>query len=335
MAPIHRATIPRLSPVAPVGLAIPRARGADTYYLETVATELLSHPVDGALAASIVSSHLDSIASPRDRRTLANALDLFANVASGGKCAAAALPWWRLQPFMVVVVRREIADQSCAPSTLRRVLSSCREVFRRCHQRGLINDATLRDLVDASRHPEPPRAATVLSADQCAALLATCAGPDMVDLRDGAVLALLLAKLKPAEVIALNLQDWDGSRRTLRVQGSRARTITPSGHHADFLYAWVARRGPLPGPLILPLLRGGRPAKPRRMSQDTLRSIVHTRCLRAGLPRLSPRDLRRTALARAVADGWSPTEVAASAGLYDAKGLRAHRRHDRDRKTQG
>lgn len=318
--PIHGSIAPLHPPV----------RRADTVWLEDIARELLAHPLDTALAAGIVQSYLDALPSPMSRRTLASALDLFASTASGDRCAATELPWWRLLPHMVVVVRHEITDRSRAHSTSRRIMSACRSVFQLCHDRGLIDAARLRDLVDAARSREPPElVGRVLSSAETDRLLTSCSGGDMLALRDGVVLALLLAHLQPREVIDLAIEDWSTTARTLHIRGRHERTITLSARHAELLDAWLERRGQGPGPLLIPLLRGRRRGAGRKLSLDTVRAIVRARSVRAGLRRLSPRDLRRSALVRAFEEGWSPTEVAASAGLSDAKGLRAHRRRAR------
>ena len=57
--------------------------------------------------------------------------------------------------------------------------------------------------------------------------------------------------------------------------------------------AWVKERGGEPGPLLTPVDAIGR-ITIRRLSDQSMYQICKKLCARAGIPRFSPHDLRRT-----------------------------------------
>lgn len=137
------------------------------------------------------------------------------------------------------------------------------------------------------------------------------------------MLVLLVALVRPDEIPKLGRDDWDPAKGTLRVPGARARTLVLEPRHAGMLQEWMRRRGTEPGPLVPPLYRGQRSGARRSLTATTIRDLTRARAQAVGLRRITPRDLHRAALALALADGLSPEEVAAKAGLHDANGLRA------------
>jgi integrase len=62
------------------------------------------------------------------------------------------------------------------------------------------------------------------------------------------------------------------------------------------LEAWLARRGVAAGPLYNPVNKGGR-IEIRRLSEQAIYVACHKRASEAGLPPVSPEDLRRSLLA--------------------------------------
>lgn len=76
---------------------------------------------------------------------------------------------------------------------------------------------------------------------------------------------------------------------------------------------WLEARGDEPGPLLLPIRRGGAIQR-RRTTANTLRDALVRRVKRAGLDPLRPHDARRTLVSTLLDRGVDLTTVADVAG---------------------
>ncbi len=102
---------------------------------------------------------------------------------------------------------------------------------------------------------------------------------------------------------------------------------------AQALEDWIGARGERPGKLFLPINKGGH-VSGVRMSDQAVYKLLNKRREQAGLPPLSPHDLRRTwvgDLLDAGADISSVQKLAghaspATTARYDRRGRRALRR---------
>jgi integrase/recombinase XerC len=147
-----------------------------------------------------------------------------------------------------------------------------------------------------SRLPE------VLRADQATELMNRMAvhadEGDPLARRDVAMLELLYATgIRVGELVGLDIDDVDDSRRTLRVfgKGSKERTV-PYGVPAErALHAWLLEGRPeLVRPGSGPALFLG--ARGRRIDQRAVRTLVHEQVSGVdGAPDLGPHGLRHTA----------------------------------------
>ena len=158
--------------------------------------------------------------------------------------------------------------------------------------------------------------------------------------RDAALLAVMSrGGLRRAEVVALDIDDFsetDGGQGTLVVEGKgRKQRLVPLANGAlAALQAWVSLRGEEPGPLFLPVTKGGVIGSKRMTTQaiyNTLRRVAK----RAGVADFSPHDLRRTAGSEmldagadlaVVADILGHSSVDVTRRSYDRRGERAARK---------
>jgi integrase/recombinase XerC len=164
----------------------------------------------------------------------------------------------------------------------------------------------------------------VLRVDEAAALMTLEPGadvPEPVALRDRLIVELLYGSgIRVSELVGLDVDDIDRSRRVIRVlgKGAKERTV-PYGLPADqALDAWLARGRPAllgagAGAALLVGVRG------KRIDPRTVRSIVHRRAAAVdGAPDLGPHGLRHTAathLLEGGADLRSVQEVLGHASL--------------------
>ena len=115
--------------------------------------------------------------------------------------------------------------------------------------------------------------------------------------RDAAIVALLYScGLRRAEFVALDLADYDVEEGTLIVRGKRnkERLAHVVEGAKDALEDWLVSRGPEPGPLFLPVRKGGH-IKEGRLTTQAIYYILIERAERGKISKeLSPHDFRRT-----------------------------------------
>ncbi len=182
------------------------------------------------------------------------------------------------------------------PATLGRKLAAIRSLYRYLRQNGQVEldpSAELR----APRRPE--RLPRPLSVDDCETLVENEAGApaDERGLRDRAIVELLYgAGLRVGELVALDIRDVDLRGREVRVwgTGSKERIVPLPAAAREAIDAYLATRrgaGYQREPLFRALAnRGG-----GRLSQRSVRRILHARARRAGLAgRIHPHRLRHS-----------------------------------------
>lgn len=297
-------------------------------------------------ASAVVVTHADQnpaliyLASlgPSSRRTMRGALDTIARLVSGGEATAETLPWHTLRRQHTAAVRAALASRY-GVRTANRMLAALRGVLREAVELGLMDAESFQR---ASRiktiRGKPAPAGRALEREELRALFASCVGGDAaasIDVRDAALLAVLYgAGLRRAEVVQLDVGDLAMESGALVVHGKgnkvRLAYVPESGQR--LLTAWLSRRGPDLGPLLLPVQKDGVLVS-RRLTEGAIYKILERRARVAGVPHFSPHDCRRTFigdLLDAGADMSTVKELAGHASIettarYDRRGERAKR----------
>lgn len=198
-----------------------------------------------------------------------------------------------------------LSSHGRARSTIARRAASARAFTAWCARRGL----TPSDPGDRLGSPQVSRTLpTVLDADEATRLMdhATVAADDgaAVAARDRAILEVLYATgIRVAELCAIDLDDIDGHRRTVRVRGKGDKErVVPFGMPAgEAIDEWRAARTELAGPSSGPALFLG--VRGRRIDPRTVRAVVHRLAAEAGVPDLAPHGLRHTAATHVLEGG--------------------------------
>ena len=129
-----------------------------------------------------------------------------------------------------------------AKTTIARRLASLRSFFRYCAREKLVNSNPAKAL----RTPRTGRKLpSFLTAQQTVTLVEAPPSDEPLGLRDRAMLETMYsAGLRVAELVGLNLSDWDQDANVLRVRGKgRKERIAPVGRHASAaLHEWLAVR---------------------------------------------------------------------------------------------
>ena len=129
-----------------------------------------------------------------------------------------------------------------AKTTIARRLASLRSFFRYCAREKLVNSNPAKAL----RTPRTGRKLpSFLTAQQTVTLVEAPPSDEPSGLRDRAMLETMYsAGLRVAELVGLNVSDWDQDANVLRVRGKgRKERIAPVGRHASAaLHEWLAVR---------------------------------------------------------------------------------------------
>lgn len=242
--------------------------------------------------------YLSQLGSDAGRRTMRGALERIARLLSGGRATADTLDWAALRFQHTAAVRATLA-RDYKPATANKMLSALRGVLQAAWRLGQMTaeDYQRAAAVRGVRGETLPsgRAATQ---GEIVALLDVCANdPTPAGARDGALLAVMYgAGPRRAEIVGLDVADYDPAtgRLLLRGKGNKERVAFATNGAGDALADWLAVRGDDPGPLFLPVNKGGRIVHGQRVTAQAIYNLLRKRCQEAGIKPLSPHDLRRT-----------------------------------------
>jgi site-specific recombinase XerD len=291
-------------------------------------------PADRHPAAVYVAS-----LAPGSRRTMRQALDVMAALLTSGQADAATLDWSALRYQHTQAVRAALAERY-KPATANKMLAALRGVLREAWRLGCVSAEDFHRAADL----QPVRGSTLprgraLTAGELRALFAAVADDarPVTRARDAALLAVLYgAGLRRAEVVALDVTDYDPASGALTVRhgkGRKGRLMHATNGASDALAAWLTVRGTEPGPLFLPVDKAGRIAL-RRLTPESVFDRLDHLAQRAGVSRFSPHDCRRSFISDLLDNGADLAVVQAMAGhtnpattaRYDRRGERAKQR---------
>lgn len=232
-------------------------------------------------------------------RAMRSALELTADLLSAGACDAWSLPWPQLRYQHLAALRAWLAEHRSA-STANKTLSAVRGVLKTAWRMGQMEtDDYMRtkDVRNVEEARPDAAAGRALSTGELSALLEVCADdPTPAGPRDAAILGLgVLAGLRRAEIVNLQIQDYDSEKAVLWVRGkrNRVRTVPLALGLADAIEDWLHERGRAAGPLFTRILKSGA-VKPNGLSTVAIYRIVEKRSQQAYVKPFTPHDMRRT-----------------------------------------
>jgi site-specific recombinase XerD len=240
--------------------------------------------------------YLASLA-PGSRRTMAQALRDVASLGSDTPIDPRDFPWWLVRHPHAAAIRAALAERHQA-ATANKMLAALRGVLKAAWRLGLMSGEDYQRAIDvpAVQATTLPRG-RALDAGEIRALFAACADDrSPAGRRDAALCAVLYgAGLRRSEAAALERDDLDTASGQLKVRGKgnkeRLAYLSQGGRQA--LDEWLLARGAQPGPLFVPIRKGGILVF-RRMSEQAVYNLLAKRARQAGLAHLSPHDLRRS-----------------------------------------
>ena len=251
------------------------------------------------------------------RRTVAQSLGVLARMIGGEEAQASSIRWHALTRKDTVSLRVRLRGEF-APATANKILSVLRGVLRAARDQGLMTErdfqaAASLDGFKMAMGAEP----TVAVTDDVVGRLRGACGADAGGLRDRALLELFLCTgMRRAEAAHLDIADYGTKTRVLVVRGERPeyhREVVLGPIAGGALDAWLQVRARTPGPLLLPVDRGGI-IRFRRLTEQAIYDIFARLGRVAGCPGVTLRDLRRAFVVSLARMGRSLDEVRAMAG---------------------
>lgn len=240
------------------------------------------------------------------RRTMRGALDTIAGLVSDGQADAETLPWARLRFQHTTAIRSRLAE-TYAPATANKMLSALRGALKAAWRLGQMDAESYHRAVDIEAVTgQTLPAGRYVTPGERAALLDVCANDQTpAGARDAGIIGLLYScGLRRAELVGLDLADFDAEVETLKVRGKRRkeRLVYPANGAILALADWLTIRGDEPGALFWPIRKGGH-VKRGRLTTQAVYHILTVRAAQGGVKELSPHDLRRTFVSDLLAAG--------------------------------
>jgi len=231
------------------------------------------------------------------RRTMREALAKLADWASDGESGPHEFSWHLLGIEETTALRTRLIA-ALAPATTNKHLAALRGVLKQCWRQGQMTAAAYESAIKLPpARGDSPRKPKKLGPIELLQLQATCRRDGSpAGARDEALFALLYgANLRRSEAVALQLTDYNMTTGQLTVGDSehqRRRRLTANDDARQALERWIVVRGSERGPLFNPVNKGGRIER-RGLSEQAIYVACQKRAAEAGLPPMSPEDLRR------------------------------------------
>lgn len=266
---------------------------------------------------------------------MAAALDTIARIASEDPTIdRLGFNWADLTFAETSAIRAELASRY-APATANKMLSALRGTLKNAWRLNLMDVETYQRAADLKRVTgQTIPAGRAVAGDELTILLATC-GDGPAGARDAAIIGLMYSGLRRAEVINLNLADYNQVGNEVKVRGKRHKErrvpLMPGVDKA--LVAWLKVRGEWGGPLFVNIRRGGH-LQQQRLTTGAINHLLSKLVGRAGVITVTPHDFRRSLISDLLDAGADIATVADLVGhtnvqttrRYDRRGERARRR---------
>jgi site-specific recombinase XerD len=257
------------------------------------------------------------------RKSMLLGLRVMAELLTGNRDALA-VDWSQVRYQHAAALRAKLIEHY-APASVNLFLSALKGTLKEAWRLGLMSAEDYARATDLKNVPgQNIPAGRELASEEVAALMTDCENdPGLPGIRDAAIISLMYTcGLRRAEVITLDLDDYDPESGRLAILGKRMKERTGYLNQgaADAMADWLAVRGAEPGPLFLAIRRGrsthtqGVLTAGRRMTDQAVYHILANRAKRAGVFHFSPHDMRRTFVSDLLDAGADIATVSKMAG---------------------
>lgn len=227
--------------------------------------------------------------------------------------------WADLRAEHTKAIRAQLAEKY-SPATVNQALAALRGVLSQAEDLNQIGADDMRKAtkIKAVKGETLP-AGRELTMGEILALAQACrADKSPLGARDAAVIGVLYTcGLRRAELVALELADFDPATGKLTIQsgkGRKARELYASNGGLAALTAWIEIRGQESGPLFLEIRKGGHIQHGASLTAQAVYNLLKERGEQAHVKKFSPHDFRRTFISQLLAKGVDIATVAKMAG---------------------
>lgn len=236
---------------------------------------------------------------PVGRRGMRRALNLIAEIASGGSQTALTLPWQELRYQHTAAIASALIERGYRPATVNQALSGLRSVLYHAWKLGLMASEDYQRARDVkNRRAEVLPRGRALDKEELKTLIQNCQNENSpAGTRDVALIGVMYGTgLRRSEVVKLEFKDYKSSTGGLTIRGAKGgkdRLVYVKGGAAKALTGWLTLRGEAAGPLFCPIHKSGK-LRIELMTDQAIMKILKKRGLQSALEPFSPHDLRRT-----------------------------------------
>lgn len=236
---------------------------------------------------------------PVGRRGMLRALNLIAEIASGGKQTALTLPWQQLRYQHTAAIAAALVERGYRPATVNQALSGLRSVLYHAWKLGIMESEDYQRARDVkNKRAETLPRGRALAKDELKTLITNCQSENSpADTRDAALIGVMYGTgLRRSEVVKLELKDYKPLTGALTIRGAKGgkdRIVYVKGGAAKTLTGWLLLRSDRVGALFCPVHKSGK-VRIERMTDQAILKILKKRGFEAHLEPFSPHDLRRT-----------------------------------------
>lgn len=244
--------------------------------------------------------------------------------------------WTKIDRAQYGALRAFVAAKY-APATANRILAAVRGVLYECVRAETLTRDRYDRVVD---HPTIPgstimRGRSATDAELRDLVAVARQRTDAAGVRNLALLAALYGGgLRRAEAVSLRLEAWDAAGElVVKGKGNKTRLVPLPPKCAAAVRAWLEIRGRAPGTIFCAVYKLGKISPAASISTTRVYQLLCSLCKRAGVPRLSPHDIRRTycgdlldaGVDLRTVQGLMGHEDPSTTARYDRRGPRAAR----------
>ena len=258
----------------------------------------------------------------KSRRVQADALNIIADIIQPGQILTS-IPWAELRYQHAQAVRTALMERYSSTS-VNRMLSALRETMKQAWLLGQIPAEQYLKIkqVENVKGEKLPAGRQVTSGE-IRALIEVCMDDESpAGYRDAAIIAWMVSGGGPrrSEVVSVDIKDFDPATGCIKItgKGNKERTNYLENGAADAMADWLVVRGNEPGPVFIPINKGGMMTV-NRMSSQAIYNMLNRRIEEAGISDFSPHDLRRTFISNMLEAGADISTISKIVGHEDLK----------------
>lgn len=231
--------------------------------------------------------------------TTRSAVNRIAELMSGGLLDLDSMRWESLRYQHLMALRANLAEQ-WKTATVNRYVSTVKGIVRECWRLGLMDHESFAKAMQVKqlRRVALP-VGRIVTSDEVRHIVDVLRADRSIAAVRNLAMILVCYGCGPrrAEVVGLNVEDYDAEQRTLRVRhgkGNKERILHVPKGTAQSLAAWLLVRSTEPGPLFCATHRWQRVLCHSALAKDNLNSTFDRIAKRANIKRFTPHDLRRS-----------------------------------------